>query len=560
MNNGADGPASPQVVAMAASSRDSPPGPLRISAKSVIIVGAVLLMLFPSVLAVVTSIANGNTYGAWTVLRLPAFTGALGRSFVESGTVAVLSLLLGWPCGALAGLQSARLPRAWGALLPLPLALPPFVWAIGLSYLRPLLPYARQAWLDGFSGAVLALTTQVLPITLLLTYVAVRQLSASAVDAALLHGGRSLVLRMALRHALPTAVAAALLGGLLVFGDSGCDQIMGYHGFSSEILIAFSARNDMALAAVKATIAVLMLLPIGILVAVLLARHLNIADFARPASRRVTTVRIVPASVWRLLALGLPCVFVLPPLYGLLRPLLGGAGAGRHFGEAVAILSESGATSLRYGATAAVVALLLGAVLARPFANQRRGSAWLLVFAVIALTIPSPLHSLGVVSLGSVAPPAWDWLLRSEWTVGWTLGLRLAALTAVALFASWARVPRAAHEAALLHAVPRLRYTFAVVVPNIAPILWSVLIVTALLALSDVGSTMLLQPPGGASFPSHLFAVMDNSSEARVASLTLVYLLAVCTLLLAAHAVPALWRLGVRCVFRDYNVASATTS
>src|SRR5439155_5021606 len=97
---------------------------------------------------------------------------------------------------------------------------------------------------------------------------------------------------------------------------------------------------------------------------------------------------------------------------------------------------------------------------------------------------------------------------------------RLTPLVAVALFCAWVRLPTAGHEAASIHGVRPLRYFITVIFPSIAPTLWSSLIVAGLLALADVGSTMLLQPPGGASYPSHLFAVMDNSSEMLVASLT----------------------------------------
>ena len=44
--------------------------------------------------------------------------------------------------------------------------------------------------------------------------------------------------------------------------DPGPAQIMGYHGIASEILIAFSARYDAGLAARKALLMAMVLLPV----------------------------------------------------------------------------------------------------------------------------------------------------------------------------------------------------------------------------------------------------------------------------------------------------------
>src|SRR5205085_7958132 len=115
---------------------------------------------------------------------------------------------------------------------------------------------------------------------------------------------------------------AATLGALVALADPGPAQIMGYHGAASEILIAFAARHDLHIAALKAGIFALILLP------VLLPLALKISTWLASVfiGRDVRKFRPWSPRGWRwLLALIFPIVPLLllaPAVYGLLRPLL----------------------------------------------------------------------------------------------------------------------------------------------------------------------------------------------------------------------------------------------
>ena len=58
----------------------------------------------------------------------------------------------------------------------------------------------------------------------------------------------------------------------------------------------------------------------------------------------------------------------------------------------------------------------------------------------------------------------------------------------------------------------------------------------SLLATADVGTVLLLHPPGHTSLPLAIFTVMANAPEAQVASLCLLYFLA------AAGVLGLAWR------------------
>jgi ABC-type spermidine/putrescine transport system permease subunit II len=77
-------------------------------------------------------------------------------------------------------------------------------------------------------------------------------------------------------------------------------------------------------------------------------------------------------------------------------------------------------------------------------------------------------------------------------------------------------------------------YLRKVLLPFLLPSAAVGLLLVALLATADVGSVLLLHPPGASSLPLAIFTVMANAPESLVASLCLVYLAAAAGLLALA--------------------------
>jgi len=114
------------------------------------------------------------------------------------------------------------------------------------------------------------------------------------------------------------------------------------------------------------------------------------------------------------------------------------------------------------------------------------------------------------------------------------LALRLSPVaTVIAMRRAGSFAPSWAWAAAV-HSVPLAVYLRRVVGPLLLPAAALGALLTALLATADVGTVLLLQPPGEASLPVTIFTVMANAPEALVASLCLLYIAGAVTLLMVA--------------------------
>jgi hypothetical protein len=137
--------------------------------------------------------------------------------------------------------------------------------------------------------------------------------------------------------------------------------------------------------------------------------------------------------------------------------------------------------------------------------------------------LPPSLGALGVVQTATAVPPWWDWLTRSRLTVCVELGLRFFLIAAVIALRSWGGPPSTWTQAAALHGVPTAKHLARVVVPHAVPALAAAILLIGLLATADVGSVLLLHPPGQGSLPLAIFTVMANAPESLVAALCLTY-------------------------------------
>lgn len=444
---------------------------------------------------------------------------SISRSMGVAAGAALLGLAAGLPVGLVSGLYVFPLRRLFLAVLALPLVIPSFLWAIGLSSLRIEMGLDPAGLLSGVSGSVLAFSAFTTPLVALGTYLAVSGLSSTQVDAARVAGGEGVVLRYALGAILPVAIVVALLGGVVTLSDPGPGQILGFRGVAAEILVSFAALYDFALAARQsAMLGVTVLLCTGP-VLVYAARGLAHALMAR-SPHPLRPVQWSGAS----LAGPLLCETVIGatlavPVIGLALPALG------RFEWAVALetVNRTAANTLAYGLLAGLVATSLGLGLSVCAGRDRALRRILFAGLVTIFVLPPALGALGTIYVASYAPAWLDPLFRSRLTVGVVLGLRLAPVPAILLLRALGQMSSSWALAASVHGVPLRHYGLRVLVPFLAPTFGLGVLLVALMATADVGTVLLLQPPGESSLPASIFTVMANAPESLVAALCLVY-------------------------------------
>ena len=495
--------------------------------------GLLLLILAlaaaPSLPLACRAVLTPSAQPVWTA----AFSKTLFTGLMLGAGVALVSLSLGLPLGLLTALYRFPARRGLGLIQALPLLFPSFLPAIGWSNLT------AQGWLpaaisqSGFAETVLVLGFQSLPLPLFATWAACRNLTASQIEVARLHGGEKTVLLLAGRACAAAAILTALLAGILSLSDPGAPLIFGCRSAAVEITTTFSALFDFELAARQClTLAMLVLLLASPILA-LGVRSLASAVLAkqtRPATpypqRGMATVACVGLILTTVVGLGLPLVGLCLPAITNPMPLRAWQTAAMTVGP-----------TLAYCGGAAVIAVVLGAVVATLTRTDENARLVVVGSLLLLITLPPSLGALGVTYLAAAAPPSLDVLLRSDFTVASALGLRFLPIAAVTLMRSLGSLSPSWFDAARLHGVPASMFFRRVTLPLMLPGLAVALLVVAVLSAADISTTLLLQPPGKQSLPVAIFTIMANSPEGLVASICLAYILGVVALMFCGVSV-----------------------
>lgn len=421
---------------------------------------------------------------------------ALGRSVLVGFSVAGVSLAVGWPLGVRIGLTEFPLRRFVLAVLALPLLLPSFLLAIGLSMLwRGLSGAFAVVWVFACLGV---------PLVTLTALAGTLTLTRSQADAARLAGGERHFFRLALRATFPLTALAAALAGVQTLADPGPGQIFGWPGAASELLTSFAARYDRALATRQAVAIAIVAAILAWPLAWKLAPEVSAGLFARDVNRP-DRIRTPSTAGYTCAVIG---IFTLLPLAGLLEPLLMQPWpATRAWSEVTRTWSDT----VLYAVLAAGIAVGVAFALASWAGHCSSRRRWLVAVALGLLALPPALPALWLI----------PWSGRI--TLGTALALRGLPLAILLALRAIGSMPPSWADAARVHRIPRAKFLARIALPWCARRAFPAAAVAALLATAEVGTVLLLHPPGHGSLPLAVFTIMANAPEALIAMLCLFY-------------------------------------
>ena len=234
------------------------------------------MVLLPVAVALGTLVAPGRDAAWRDVLAEPRQWSLLGNSLALAGGTALLAVFLGVVPGVLIALHAVPCRSVLLLVLALPLAAPPYVFAI--------------AWVDVFSAvpgvspyglgpAILILALNLFPIVVLLTAAAGRLRDTSLEDAARLSRGALCVFLAAFAPALgPAVLASAAIVFCLALLSFAVPSLLQLNVYTVEIYSRFNAFLDPAGAIAQA----LPLLFVGLVAILVLERIYHQRDLALP--------------------------------------------------------------------------------------------------------------------------------------------------------------------------------------------------------------------------------------------------------------------------------------
>jgi iron(III) transport system permease protein len=455
----------------------------------------------------------------------------LWYSLIIAAGVTALGIFIGWPAGVGCALYWFRGRTALLFLLIVPLIMPSFLGAIGLSMVRTGFALPDVAPFSGLSGCIWSQSGMAVGLAAFAALVMLRSITESQANAVRLAGDERLLWRQGLKRALPASLASSALGGVLTLGDSGSGVLLGVRTAAGEILTAFAARYDLH----EASRLCMSLAAVGLVITLPLLRAALLTVQPLVAGRDPAG-RLMPRT-WRAplrlaLLFTVVAIISLAPPVGLVLPVLRNA----DFSRAWSVIVRTGADTVIYAAGAACVSVVVACVLTAWVGQRLWRQRFVLAGLFVSLAIPPAWPALGWLNLSNHTPESLDWLMRGKAAVCIILGFRFLPVAFVLLLRRWNSFAPSWRMAARLHGVPKTVFYHRVLLPYLRPGLAVAGLLVAVFASGEVTIPLLLHPPDAQSVPLAIFTIMANAPEGFVATLCLCYIAAVIAILAAAHS------------------------
>ncbi len=494
-------------------------------------IAILLLALLPLLWVYLLPWVDAGGGGAFLrALQEPLRWTLAARSLAVAGLAATAATAIGLAVGLAPSLPAGRPRTVWAALALLPLALPPYVSAVGwiglcsgeggigriLSWLGFGPP---DVFLRSVVGCAWVHALAFWPCVALLVRAARLALDPAVEEAARLHLSPGRAWRRVL---LPAVAREARAGAAIVFvlslADFSVPSVLQVNVFALEVFTRFEQNYD-HVAAAALSFPVL----IAVAVAIFLERRwAGVADRAfSPQARPFDS----PASGRAWIALGLPLTLAvgIPVLQ-----LLVDAGAPDAYVRVLLVAGRPLGNTLLLGFAGALWVGLAGLVLAL---LVRGGARWLEGPATAALAASFALPA-ALVGIG----------LALVWNRPGLPGLVYGspAILLLAYLARFLLVPfrlvcgglasdelGAALDAARLHGLPPAVTLFRVVLPSLTEHLRAASLALYVFIVGELATVVLVQPPGWDTVPVRIFQLVHYGYEREVAALCVVLLVAV---------------------------------
>ena len=468
------------------------------------------------------------------------------NSILLGASSAVFGTLLGAPLGLL--LARARLPakRLLRIALVIPLIIPPYVLALAWILFTGSTGILARAigrdllsgWTYSFGGAVIVLSLAYYPLSMLATEAAARRVDGHIEEAALLVTLKRRVLwGITMPLIAPMVAVAALTIFVLALSEFGLPSLLRVRVYTTEVFTAFAALYDFG-AATALSVPLLM-------VTVIVAVTIKLIIGERFISERRSIHPALP------LALGGCRVFVFAGTILVLGasvalPLMALAYEAGNLKRVTSTLQGSAhaiTNSLLLAAAAATLNIVLATFLG--YWRGRAQTSWRGVFDLFLLVIfavPSTVLGVGLIGLWN-RPGLFGEIYASQAIILIAYIARFVTVAALILAASVRQVPQSFEDAAEVAGGSWPRTFAQIVFPNIRPGVGAAWLVSFILVVGELGTTILVAPPGESTLPVRIYTLIANTPSSEVAALAL---MEVGIILIPLTMLALLTRIGVK--------------
>jgi ABC-type Fe3+ transport system permease subunit len=439
----------------------------------------------------------------------------LAKSSLVSFTVAFFSTVAGTALGFLLYKTNMPFRNYFRISLLIPLFISPYILAVAWKDFFQLF-FNTTGFISSYTGVILVHTSIFTPLSMLIVGSALSSINSQLEDSGfVITKFKSVLFKIILpliKHALLTSF---ILVFILSISEFSVPAFFGLKVFTTEIFTQFSAFYNHSLAILQSALLILLC----ILLLLSEKKHIADASFLSVSEKGTNTklyrlnrqkyLALIFLSIWLFISVILPFIVL------IIQSFKGGTSK---FVQAFELLLPTFSSSVGLAFAGAVLTVIVGFTAAF-FANNKSNSNfdWLLL---IVFAIPSTILGISLIKFYNQTFFNFIYAGYAIVLIGYLA--KFSFISAKIIGNAIKQIPKSLDEAAQIEGINNFTRLWKILIPMIFPALFAAFIINFIFSLGELGTTIMLYPPGTEIMSIKVFTIMANAPQALTSSMTLI--------------------------------------
>ncbi len=436
------------------------------------------------------------------------------KSILLAGLIALFSLISGSFFAFILYKTKLKNRGLLKLLMISPLFISPYVLAVAWKDFYFLLMHSQMPPLPGM---LLVLTIVYTPLALLIVGSALQGINAHMEESALMLSGRkSLIRRIILPMIKPALLSAFVLIFIFSLSSFAVPAYFGMRVFTTEIFTQFSAFYNYPYAILQSGLLILISL------ALLLSEWRYLADapfismgnkgsapryFSSIAGQGLDKLLL---AFWIFISIGLPLLVL------LYQSFSGGAGV---ITKAFLLLLPTLSSSLLLALAAALISVLIGFVPAWFKVRHRQKTDLYIWILLIIFAVPSIIYGISLIKFYN--RPALNFIYSTYAIILIAFVGKFAFISEKLIENGLKQIPKSFIESAEILGASETSMLRRIITPLLLPSLFAAFLLVFIFSLGELGTAIMVYPPGTELMSIKVFTLMANASQSFTASMSL---------------------------------------
>lgn len=482
---------------------------------TLIYVSFVFFIVIPVVYTLGTALfANSSLTDNLLLLDKDIFL-LLAKSCIIAFSIAILSTLFGATLGFILYKTNVLFRNFFKIALLIPLFISPYILAVAWKDFF-YLSFDNTDFISSYIGVILVLSSIFTPLSMLIIGSALSNINAQLEETGfVITGFRSVIFKITLPLIKPALITSFVLVFIFSISEFSVPAFFGVKVFTTEIFTQFSAFYNHSLAILQSALLILLC------VLLLLAERKHIADApflsvgVKGTSTKLYSLKNRKWLSWLCLSGWFFISVILPFIVLFVQSFQDGTAK---FIQAFELLKPTFSNSLGLALTGALITIFIGFTVAYISETKKRKSfGWLLL---IVFAIPSII--LGISLIKFYNHPILNFIYSGYAIILIGYTGKFSFISAKLIGNAIRQIPNSLDEAAQIEGIAFSKRLRKILIPLIMPTLFATLIINFIFCLGELGTTIMLYPPGTEIMSIKVFTIMANAPQSLTSSMTLI--------------------------------------